>query len=302
MLRKEILDTLRQTLFVLVFLVVLPLIYAVDGILYGGEIRFPWYFVNGFGLLTIMFAFYLGLNSFQRERRDGAWEYLLSLPVRKGSLFWSKFLPRLVVLALFVCINELLIGWDWEGGPGLYIHPLRSGIPINLSRLAMVLLFGFIISVLGKKSWRSVIVLSVIAAGRMGLYGASIFSVWFHIWWAKCSEEIIWIRIPQESRRFFEFIPEYSPIKMGLVSFVEKFNFYLDWLLLTALVVLAFIPVFRSMTIVRTRAQENRFLRIALIPFILVALTIVCKQSGIMDWIRYQIAGVPWPAEWPILR
>lgn len=62
------------------------------------------YLAPPFELSLILFASFIGWSMFDRERQEGAMEYLLSLPVSRSKLFFIKFIPRTayVLLILFL--------------------------------------------------------------------------------------------------------------------------------------------------------------------------------------------------------
>lgn len=72
----------------------------------------------------------------------------------------------------------------------------------------------------------------------------------------------------------------------SLATFVNQNIEYLEWLLLMALLALAFLPVLRRIDLVPSRMDEDRFLRLAWIPFLLVALTIIGRSTGLAEHVR----------------
>jgi len=73
--------------------------------------------------LLIIFAVYSGVAVFRPERKDRAMEYLLTLPVSRGKILWSKVAPRLTVLALLVMLS-------WLGG--ILDRPVVDGISLGV--------------------------------------------------------------------------------------------------------------------------------------------------------------------------
>jgi hypothetical protein len=102
MLRKEILETLRRTGFVLCFSLLLPLIYLVNEYRLDENMPFGHYLEFGIMHLIIVLLITLAYTMFSAERRDGAEEYLRTLPLSRLKLFLVKVLPRLAVSLLFV--------------------------------------------------------------------------------------------------------------------------------------------------------------------------------------------------------
>jgi ABC-type transport system involved in multi-copper enzyme maturation permease subunit len=71
--------------------------------------------------LIIIFAVYSGVAVFRAERKDRALEYLLTLPVSRWKVLWSKVAPRLAVLVL-------LVSMSWWGG--ILDSPVADGISL----------------------------------------------------------------------------------------------------------------------------------------------------------------------------
>lgn len=59
-------------------------------------------------IFLIFYASYTGWALFEKERQDGAVEYMLSLPVSRSRLFFIKFIPRAVVVIIVLAFYLLL--------------------------------------------------------------------------------------------------------------------------------------------------------------------------------------------------
>jgi hypothetical protein len=59
-------------------------------------------------IFMLLFASYMGWSIFDRERQEGAMEYLFSLPVSRTRLFLMKLVPRLVVVLLLAGVFNLI--------------------------------------------------------------------------------------------------------------------------------------------------------------------------------------------------
>ena len=59
-------------------------------------------------IFMLLFASYLGWAIFDRERQEGALEYLFSLPISRTRLFLLKVLPRLVAVILLAGVFNLI--------------------------------------------------------------------------------------------------------------------------------------------------------------------------------------------------
>jgi hypothetical protein len=102
MIKKEILATLRQTALTLSFGLLLPVVYWIN------EMRLvenkPFGHYAEFGAMTLLLFLVLNLayTMFASEDKDGAGEYLKSLPIPKFKLLCMKILPRLLVSLFFI--------------------------------------------------------------------------------------------------------------------------------------------------------------------------------------------------------
>lgn len=109
MWKKEITDTLKQTALVLSFLLLIPLIFAVNQMRFQeADLNFMWYFDWSLSYLIPVFIIYLAYNIFASEDSDSATEYLRTLPVNKWKLLTAKILPRFFVCTVLVLIYEAL--------------------------------------------------------------------------------------------------------------------------------------------------------------------------------------------------
>ncbi|MCK5132159.1 MAG: hypothetical protein KAR40_08430 [Candidatus Sabulitectum sp.] len=100
MLKKEIMDTLKQTGAILSFMLLIPVIHQVNEIRLGGTSSLGNYFIKGASLNFMLLIVGLAYMMFSSEDNDDAMEYLKSLPVSKWELLNIKILPRLAVLSV----------------------------------------------------------------------------------------------------------------------------------------------------------------------------------------------------------
>ena len=108
MFAKELRDTLRQMLGVLPLFTLIPILHLLNVNGASESMSLLEYSSTGFAGAVFLLALYLAYNMFQSEDDDGAAEYLLSLPVRRTTLFLAKTGPRLLVLAPLVLAAQLL--------------------------------------------------------------------------------------------------------------------------------------------------------------------------------------------------
>jgi hypothetical protein len=145
MIKKEILATLRQTAMTLSFSLLLPVVYWIN------EQRLvenkPFGHYAEFGAMTLLMFLVLNLayTMFAPEDKDGASEYLKSLPIPKFKLLCMKILPRLLV-SLFFIFGYLFI-----------VSPLAGGFTIGeyfvvFIPVLVVILSGFLLGISDRRN------------------------------------------------------------------------------------------------------------------------------------------------------
>ncbi|MBN2587019.1 MAG: ABC transporter permease subunit [Candidatus Fermentibacteraceae bacterium] len=155
MLIKEIRETLKQTVFVMSFLVLIPLLYLLDSSGYQSGWSFMEYLSNGMDLFILITALYLAYNMFRIEEEQDAVEYLLSLPVKRGGLLLMKVLPRLSASLLLLAVGKFLNSVSRETGSVL--ESVLINWHASLLYLVFFILFiqlsGFMLNLIGRRSW-----------------------------------------------------------------------------------------------------------------------------------------------------
>ncbi|MCP5105248.1 MAG: ABC transporter permease [bacterium] len=76
-------------------------------------------------LSLLIYASYTGWSMFERERQEGAEEYLLSMPVSRARLFFLKFMPRLFCTLLM--LGFFLLAQNYLNIP-VYFAPMEFSI------------------------------------------------------------------------------------------------------------------------------------------------------------------------------
>jgi len=110
MLKKEINEIVKQTMFLIgVLFVYLTIMYTIE-VVTGGDSDFFKYFQIFYQIYIFVFSFFLGLSLFSYEIRNGGFEYLLTLPVTRTKLLLIKILPRLVMLIILYLGYMVLLG------------------------------------------------------------------------------------------------------------------------------------------------------------------------------------------------
>ncbi|MCK5842561.1 MAG: hypothetical protein KAH31_10360, partial [Candidatus Sabulitectum sp.] len=90
MLKKEIMDTLKQTGLVLSFLLIIPLVYGVNQFRLEENMTFFVYTLWGLTFILPLLSFFLAYTMFASDDHEGAAEYLKSLPLLKWKLLAVK--------------------------------------------------------------------------------------------------------------------------------------------------------------------------------------------------------------------
>jgi ABC-type Na+ efflux pump permease subunit len=108
MLIKEFRDSLKRLGESLFILIGVPLGYLWDRVV----VKFGWDFWSILNavlvILIFVYAAYAGITIFWAEKRDQAFEYLLSLPVSRTRILASKILPRLGCLVVLYSALTIL--------------------------------------------------------------------------------------------------------------------------------------------------------------------------------------------------
>lgn len=108
MLKKEILDTLKILGQSMLILVIIPMVILMDWHIFHSQWEISGILEPVFVAIVILFAAYSGVSIFQREKKDRAMEYLLSLPMSKWKILVSKIFPRLFFLLLLITAGGML--------------------------------------------------------------------------------------------------------------------------------------------------------------------------------------------------
>lgn len=151
MLKKEIMDTLKQTALVLSFLLLMPIIFGINQMRFSSEtLSFSWYIDWGMNFLLPILMLYLSYMVFASEDADKATEYLKSLPVNKWKLLAIKILPRFVTIVVisFVYHSIFMSEFVHQGRFFWFYHsPGSLSLLKPLTLIITPLLFGFILGI-----------------------------------------------------------------------------------------------------------------------------------------------------------
>ena len=121
MLKKEISDVLKQTVFFAALALVIPAFLIITTIISNQSYFSVFFPLFQFGLLS--WAFFMGASLFSVERGQRGMEYLLSLPYSRYQIVGIKILPRFIAVVLFYVVFLILYT---SGGEDLVMLPFFS--------------------------------------------------------------------------------------------------------------------------------------------------------------------------------
>ncbi len=178
---RELKETLRQTVFIMAFFILVPLLYLTDQAVFSTGLTFLEYMSNGLDLFLLITAFYLAYNMFKIEERDGATEYLLSLPITRWQLIRYKVIPRTAVLTILLLlgsvVNDLRIS-DGSVLGSVFIN-WRVGLFYLIGFIVFVQICGFMLGLAGRESWsiRLMLLAMVLCVWQLGTFTLAIQQV-----------------------------------------------------------------------------------------------------------------------------
>ncbi len=242
MLKKEILDTLKQTGIVLSFLIIMPIVFAVNQATSGdNQLSFSWYIDWGMSILLPILMLYLSYMMFASEDSEGATEYLKSLPINKWKLLAIKIIPRFVIITAVAFIYHSIFSSDFlhlGNFSWLYYGPRHLSIMHTTIVITLPLIFGFMLGI----SSRNNILLAFVSLLPISYFIIS--QIYF---------------MSQLSRQIYRFWWSVFP-DTGIHHFFELDSF-LRVFLPTLLPVLVLIPIFKSWDASSGKIRGQRMLK-----------------------------------------
>jgi len=145
MIKREILNTLRQTALTLSFGLLLPVVYWINEQRLVENKPFGHYAEFGAMTLLVFLVLNLAYTMFASEDKDGAGEYLKSLPIPKLRLLCMKILPRLLVSLFF------LFGYVFTVSPLASRFTTGEYFVVFIPTL-VVMLSGFLLGISDRKN------------------------------------------------------------------------------------------------------------------------------------------------------
>ena len=154
MWKKEITDTLRQTASLLSFLLVVPLMFGINQLRLENNLTFFSYAVWGILAVAPLLVFYLAYTMFASDDKDGAQEYLKSLPLPYQNIFWMKVLPRFVSALLFILAANWLVHKYWwtHGMSAFWLSVDIEGYLESIFMVAVAMLYGFLLGISDRRN------------------------------------------------------------------------------------------------------------------------------------------------------
>jgi hypothetical protein len=189
MWKKEITDTLRQTASVLSFLLVVPLMFGINQLRLENNLSFFSYAVWGILAVTLLLVFYLAWTMFASDDKDGAQEYLKSLPLTNRNIFWMKVIPRFVAALLFILVANWLVDKYWwtHGMSAVWTNSYADGHLASMFIVpAVAMIYGFLLGISGRRNPFLAIafiipVLYLLLSPGTRVQNSTLFFLYFHV-------------------------------------------------------------------------------------------------------------------------
>jgi len=172
MLKKEISEVLKQILFFILVITVLPGFLRMTSIV--SDLTYFDVFFPVFQVGLLFWAMFMGISLFSADRGQKGMEYLLSLPYSRLQIFVFKILPRLVAVVIFFLVFLILYR---SGGDDKAAFSLLS--------FSIVYFSFFLISLSLSASSENFIFLSVFSLFSLIIYLGLLFLAYRVAWLIK---------------------------------------------------------------------------------------------------------------------
>jgi hypothetical protein len=148
MFKKEFYDALKKLLECLLVLLAIPLAIVWDKFV----VHFGWSFLDifkfVFAVTVVVYSPYSGATIFQSEKKDRAFEYLLSLPLPRLKIILYKVAPRITFLLLLLVVSAFFSVFAniWTAGLilvvlfliSLFLSIVLSSVIVGLIEVALL--------------------------------------------------------------------------------------------------------------------------------------------------------------------
>jgi hypothetical protein len=256
MLTNEFRYCLRQTAIILAVLVMAPASYLLDSTQFHAGFGLLFYISNFVGLALLALALLMALTVFGRENRDGALEYLLSLPVGRWKFFICKTVPRCMILLALLVPHQLLLHIRLQSLDPLGGCILPFSFTNNLALMMLLVLLGFLWGVIGGRRTITGLVLLTTVSGLWVLYP------WGFVGLSPDNLGIGLLKL-------------FASLGLRDAYLFQHLSWTMSLLIVAGLLTAAFLPIYRKWGLGSARSRETAFLRLAVIPFLFVCLTVV---------------------------
>ncbi len=144
MLKKEFFDSFKKLMECMILLLGIPLGVVFDKLIihYGWKLSEIFNFV--FLATIIAYPLAAGLTIFQSERKDRAFEYMLSLPLLRFKIIVYKIAPRFFFLLLLIIASNFFSIFD-----NIWINGFNLIVVFFISSFLSISINSFVIGVIG---------------------------------------------------------------------------------------------------------------------------------------------------------
>jgi hypothetical protein len=170
MLKKEFNEILKQSLYLVIFVVCLSPVLLIGSRVSGSPLSYLQALIPVFQVGVLIFALITGISLFTSERKQDGIEYLLTLPISRFKLLAIKILPRLTGLLVFLVLYVLPVQMLPGGAESTYLtYALPTGI-------FLFMVFSlFIIALSLSASHHNFLLLSLLTLVIFTVYAALIY-------------------------------------------------------------------------------------------------------------------------------
>ncbi|MBA7663529.1 hypothetical protein ES703_71574 [subsurface metagenome] len=144
MLKKEFFDSFKKLMECMILLLGVPLGVVFDKLIihYGWKLSEIFNFV--FLATIIAYPLAAGLTIFQSEKKDRAFEYMLSLPLSRFKIIMYKIVPRFFFLLLLIIASTFFSIFD-----NIWINGFNLIVVFFISSFLSISVNSFVIGVIG---------------------------------------------------------------------------------------------------------------------------------------------------------
>lgn len=170
MLKKELNEILKQSLYFIIFFICLPLLFMAGSRIVGSSVSYLQFFFPLFQVSLLIFALIAGISLFTSERKQDGIEYLLTLPLSRLKLLAIKIFPRLAAIIVFSLLYVLLVKLLTSGAESMQ---LTYTLPANIFFFMLCSLF--IIAVSLSASHHNFLVIALLGLVVFCIYGMLVY-------------------------------------------------------------------------------------------------------------------------------